>query len=270
MRFQPLKGGIEFGVRFLFHMVWALTHYDFDYFLRVDDDYFFCLERFLWEIPLPMIRRFHWGFVHCILEIVRPEESMILLSRDLIEHFLLQNPVHVRCHPWADQMIGVWVTDLSENELYRHDDRLHHAPVVDQLPKLREVENKCRKYIGIHGTYANDMRLFWKQRGIITYNFTSKSDRVEQIGDLVTNSAVCELVHTFNYLVFEPEWQYEPKRCIYDPVWNTKKQTVLGGAYAGRQEDKRLSDQDLKLKEIFIPRIPTSHLNHTEEPFDGA
>ena len=57
MRFQPLRGGIEFGVRFLYHMVWATSHYDFDYFVRVDDDYFFCLERFLWEVPLPMVPR---------------------------------------------------------------------------------------------------------------------------------------------------------------------------------------------------------------------
>lgn len=252
-------------------MVWVLTNYHFDYFVRVDDDYFFCLERFLWEIPLPMVRGFHWGFVHCILEIVRPEESMILMSRDLMEHFILQDPFSMRCHPWADQMIGVWVTDLGDNYIFRHDDRLHHAPIVDQMPKLRDVDEKCAKYIGIHGTYPADMRLFWKQKGTIYYNFTSNEDRIKQLGDLTTNSAVCELVHNFNYLIFEPEWQYEPKRCIYNPVWNTKKQTVIGGVYSGRQEDKRLSEDDLKLKKKFVP--PTKDpkkVGEDEEPFDGA
>ena len=162
---------------------------------------------------------------------------------------------------------------FGENELYRHDDRLHHAPVVDQMPKLRDVTDKCRKYIGIHGTYPKDMKLFWTQKGVIYYNFTSKRDRIRQIGDLTTNSALCELVHNFNYLIFEPEWQYEPKRCIYNPVWNTKKQLTLGGVYSGRQEDKRLSLQDLKTERAPVVDDPLPSKNETEEdlePFDGA
>ena len=55
--------------------VYALTHYDFDYFLRMDDDHFFCLENFLHEVPLPMIKQFHWGWVHCIPTITRAEEN---------------------------------------------------------------------------------------------------------------------------------------------------------------------------------------------------
>ncbi|XP_065065960.1 uncharacterized protein LOC135691888 [Rhopilema esculentum] len=57
--FQDLSGGVEFGKRFLYHMVWAMQNYEFDYFLRMDDDHFFCLERFLHELPMPMRPMYH-------------------------------------------------------------------------------------------------------------------------------------------------------------------------------------------------------------------
>ena len=243
---QPLRGGVEFGTRFLYHMVWAMSHYDFDYFIRIDDDYFLCLERLLKELPLPMENYFHWGYTHCILEIVRPEESMILLSRDIVEKYLYQDPHKMRCHPLADQMIGVWTTDINMHNLYRTDERLHHAPIVEKSPELRHVNNVCHKYIGIHGTYPKDMFRFWEHRGDPIPVFKSLKERDSEIGNLIINSEVCYLAHSFNYLVFEPEWQYEPKRCVYSPIWDTRKQAVVGGIYMGREEDQRLSNEDVK------------------------
>ena len=213
--FQRLQGGIEFGIRFLYQLIWAMVHYEFDYYLRADDDYFFCLERFLYELPMPMLKYFHWGFTHCIPEIVRPEESMILLSRDLVEYFLSKNPQTIRCHPLADQMLAAWTTDLGANRLYRHDYRLHHIPVADQAPELRSVKNICNKYIGIHGTYPQDMKHFWKNRGQSKMKFKSNKERRKKLGNLETNSKVCKLVHNFNYLSFGFEWRYEPSSIPY-------------------------------------------------------
>ena len=48
---------------------------------------------------------------------------MLMLSRDVIETFLDQAPHLMRCHPWADQMIGFWVSDLGLNNLYQTDHR---------------------------------------------------------------------------------------------------------------------------------------------------
>ena len=92
LRFQDLEGGVEFGVRYLNHVLFSFLNYDFDYMLRMDDDYFFCMDKFLLELPVPMEPMFHWGWTHCITKIVRPEESMLLFSRDLLMHFLIQDP----------------------------------------------------------------------------------------------------------------------------------------------------------------------------------
>ena len=250
---QPLQGGIEFGKRLMYHMVWALTRYEFKYFVRSDDDYFLCLNRLMKELPLsPPLANFHWGYTHCKQELVRPEESLIMLSRDLVERFLLQNPHDIRCHPLADQMLGVWVTDMGILTLFRTDDRLHHAPIVDKSPHLRKEKKVCNKYIAIHGTYPQDMRLFWRKRGDAIEEFASEKERDRTIGNVLMNSAECEIPHNFNYLLFEPQWQYEPKRCIYNPKWDTSRMNVVDGVYDGRGENERLAEQDV---EYFVGKV---------------
>lgn len=229
MRFQNLGGGIQFGVRYLYHAIFAMKHYDFDYFLRMDDDYFFCLDNFLQEIPQPMEKHFHWGWVHCIESITRPEESMILFSRDLLTKYLKQDPQKMKCHPWADQMIGEWTNDLKLLPIFRHDDRIHHVPIVSEEPSLRDERSICSKYIAIHGCYPPDMRLFWRQRG----SNTGHSNNVKQ--NLKSNSHMCMYSKKFDWRIFIEEWKYEPKLCIGNPQWDTKKQSTTGGSYTGRQ-----------------------------------
>lgn len=65
LEFQPLLGGVEFGLRFLYHAKWASANYDFQYFLRVDDDYFVCIKKLLNELPLRPKENLIWGNFHC-------------------------------------------------------------------------------------------------------------------------------------------------------------------------------------------------------------
>ena len=232
IRFQHVKGGVTFGQRMLNHMLYALTHYEFDYFLRMDDDYFFCLGNFLHEVPLPMIKHFHWGWVHCIPTITRAEESMILFSRDVIKEFLTQDPNKMLCHPWADQMIASWSKVLEMTFLFRHDNRIHHTPIVSQQPELRKIPDVCKYFISIHGTYPDDMKLFWTHRG-------PKRPEERPAKDLFMNSAVCPIKVPFNWRGFGAEWRYEPKFCINKPTWNTSGQFILKGSYGGREEEFR-------------------------------
>ena len=229
LRFQDLKGGIQFGVRYLNHVLFSFLNYDFDYMLRMDDDYFFCMDRFLSELPVPMEPMFHWGWTHCNMNIVRPEESMLLFSKDLLMHFLKQDPRSMKCHPWADQMIGTWTQDLRMKKIFRHDSRLHHTPIVSRKPSLRKENNLCQKYMGIHGCYANDMILLWKHKGLqLSSNETLK-----------TNSKHCKTNidnSRFRWDKFDGYWRYEPKPCISNPVWDTSKQGTPESSFGGRQE----------------------------------
>lgn len=51
LEFMPVPKGYNFGLRLLWLMEWSMERHDFDFFLRMDDDYFVCLKRLLFEIP---------------------------------------------------------------------------------------------------------------------------------------------------------------------------------------------------------------------------
>ncbi len=227
IEFQDLGGGVEFGKRFLYHMVWAVRNYEFDYFMRLDDDYFLCLDKLINELPMPPRSMFHWGWVHCEEEVTRPEESIIIFSKDVIEMFLLQNPEKMRCHPWADQQIGLWVEDLAIRRKlpYLTDARLHHHPPARDSPEILAEKNICQHFLGIHGSYPKETQTLWEHRG--SYDLSNET--------LLQHSDICEPNFGFDWSLFIEKWRYEPKLCNMDPKWDTTKQN-MGGSYGGRQE----------------------------------
>ena len=226
MEYQVLGGGVEFGKRFIYHMLWAVKNFEFDYFMRLDDDYFLCFDKVINELPMPPLKLFHWGWVHCINGITRPEESVIVLSKDIIETFLLQDPEKMRCHPWADQQIGLWVQDLGWTHVlkWRHDPRLHHDPPVRNLPHFLNDPNACSR-LGYHGSYPNAMRTLWSHRG--QYELKKET--------FLETSNICKSDLLFDWAKFTDFWRYEPRLCNTNPVWDTSKQGG-GKNFGGRQE----------------------------------
>ena len=251
MVFQHLEGGFLFGLRYLHQSVFAFLNYNFDYMLRMDDDYFFCMNRFLYELPVPMSPMFHWGWIHCQPKAVRPDESMLLLSRDLLQRFLRQPARQLKCHPSAGQMIGQWAEELGlAAKIFRHEPRLHHHPRVSDVPALFRKQNLCQQYIGLHGCYAKDMRLLWTNN-IKNINIEAKRNArakrghskkkhgkrriIVKKGNLKTNSKLCTDDSGFKWESFPSFWRFEPKPCIENPVWDTKRHRISGGAYVGRE-----------------------------------
>lgn len=66
--------GRNFAIRLLSVMDWAEDNFEFDYFLRIDDDHFLCLDRLLYELPFRPRERLYWGHLHCT-----PGEALLLL-----------------------------------------------------------------------------------------------------------------------------------------------------------------------------------------------
>ena len=227
LEFQVLGGGVEFGKRYLYQILWAVRNFEFDYILRLDDDYFICADKLINELPMPPLPLFHWGWVHCINGITRPEESMLLLSVDVIKMFLMQDPEKMRCHPWADQMIGLWVEDLGLRQklVYRTDRRLHHHPPVRNMPTLLSEANICQNRLGLHGSYPSTMHTLWQNRG----NYELKNE------SLIQHSNECHSDLQFHWDAFGGSWRYEPKLCKTNPNWDTSKQGT-GSSFGGREE----------------------------------
>ena len=69
-------GGVNFTVKYLWMLQWANESYDFQYFLRLDDDYFVCFHKLILELKghRPQ-QKFQWGWLHCELEGKRGNSS---------------------------------------------------------------------------------------------------------------------------------------------------------------------------------------------------
>ena len=209
IRYQNLKGGAEISKRLLYHLVFAYINYKFDYILRLHDDYFVCLENILNELPLPMEPMFHWGYVHTKYKIKRLGEGITIFSKDLVQIFLYQDFHTIKCHPWPDQMIALWASELKLREIFRHDTRLHHKSIARKKSQLKKRKKICKHYIGIHGAYPDDMRALWKDRG--------KFHRNDIHGNLLTNSVLIEAFEGFHWNELTDKWKFKPKLCLSGP-----------------------------------------------------
>eukprot|EP00871_Galdieria_phlegrea_P004322 jgi/Galph1/4891/GphlegSOOS_G3527.1 len=89
---QPFPRGRQVmqAAKFLFQVDWAMKHYDFNFFLRVDDDVFLCvrqLERLLNRIPKAKL---FWGKYWCKEDRSYADENFMLFTSDVVL-FLVHN-----------------------------------------------------------------------------------------------------------------------------------------------------------------------------------
>lgn len=213
IEFQPLLGGIEFGIRFLYHAKWASAKYDFQYFLRVDDDYFVCLKKLLNELPLRPKENLCWGNFHCQFNTSWIDESWMVFSRDVLSKFLTQDARTMLCHPHADQQIAIWLNNISDR-VYFHDDRLIHVVPNSFDWQARDV---CEKNMGVHRAFASRMLLLGKDSG----------DGAKEVPPVANYSAHC-VYNTFDYNAFGPPYFYEPKPCVENVLWVTDHRLWIG------------------------------------------
>jgi hypothetical protein len=79
-------GGINFARRYLWMLNWANARYKFEYFLRVDDDYFVCMDRLLLELPHRRGTKLYWGHVHCWPPGIYTDELFTCHCNLILEH----------------------------------------------------------------------------------------------------------------------------------------------------------------------------------------
>lgn len=221
MKFQNVASGVQFGMRLLFQLVHASLHYEFDYLLRIDDDYFFCLKRYIAELSLPPLGPFIVGWVHCIKKIVRPDEGFLLFSRDIVHKFTTQNESEIMCTAYGGQNVGIWLMDLKLEGVLYHDLFLHHTPTVQEKPSLKLTKNVCEKYTGVHGAYPGDMEILWENRG-------SDNNNRNVNGTLLSHCSSCSHKYVMNWQIFGGKYKRIPKRCIENPIYE--------GSHLGRKK----------------------------------
>ena len=216
IKLQPLEGGRgQFGFRFLNQIKWAAAKFNFQYLLRIDDDYFLCLKRLLSELPLRPKQNLVWGFFHCEAGITWMDEAFMIFSEDIIQTFLAQNEGPMLCHPHADQQIMLWLSNILQ-KTYFHDTRLHHAPPASVVARFSNISNVCDSYLGAHGAYVKTMY----------YLGLRANDSAKEFSTIPDFARFCTT--KFDHRVFNPEWRYEPKPCKDNPTWNLGNEMWFG------------------------------------------
>lgn len=211
IKFSPTDiDAMIFGERFLYQILWAKAKFTFQFLLRVDDDYFICMERLLYELPFRPKNNLSWGVYHCHDEdLVYMDESWALFSQDVIQQFLSQDPQTMLCHPFGDQTFTLWINASTLNLNDFNDHRLHYWPPAGKLEKFYSIKNVCDKFLGIHGSYPDVMRYLW----------LNNNDSPKDITDLTLLRESCFFQKVFDVNKFKGVYSHKPRRCLEKPRW---------------------------------------------------
>lgn len=160
--------GMNFGVKLLEAMRWTFKHFQFDFFLRLDDDYFVCLRRLVDDLdgfgksnrsPKP----FYSGSLACVLEGSYVDEAYILLSSEIVSRIISSSGL--RCTQTGSLTAAAWMAvggpaNREGDVQWVRDKRLDY---MGKWWKDKEVDQSliCQHYIGVHRTYPHKMYEVW-------------------------------------------------------------------------------------------------------------
>jgi len=205
--------GINFAYRLYKLMEWVYDRYDFDFFLRIDDDNYLCFDRLIYELPYRKEKYIIWGVLKCQKDLVRIDEGFMIISRDLFDTMMDRYDT-LMCHKHGGVAVAMWLVDIqkSVNVSYFQDD----GRIPYSSAKASE-RNLCHKYLDLHRTYPNDMRVFHqrveeerKEKKLSYFISPLKNDCQFSTKTFKSNNIVGKAFAT-------------PMLCIEKPLWNDIK-----------------------------------------------
>lgn len=226
---------LAFAERLLQAIAWSFQRLKFDFFLRIDDDHFLCLDRLLYELNYRPKQALYWGFVHCRPKIVRVDEAWLMLTRDLIEEIVEKRNSTLLCSPYGDQAVAIWMGNSSKNVTYFMDNHriVHKSAGKDQKFFTKDV---CMKYLSLHGTYPKAMRQLW----LVASVFRQRTPEAiaYTVNKIEPFDKLCPHSPRFDYRGFIPEYQFKPKPCYENPKWALSKERHVGREETGERYSK--------------------------------
>jgi len=203
---QDIGTGMNFGVKLLEAMRWMSAHFSFDFFLRMDDDYFLCLERLLKELScllesgteqLP----FYAGSLTCRHNMSFMDEAYILMSSVVIGRILAASDL--KCTGFGSYTAAAWMriggAGNPEGDVAWARDRRLDLRGSWWGRNLRG-EDICQHQMGVHKTYPDKMKEQWAD--------ISSKDNVSQS---IPSDGCADIFH------YEDEWPCkDPSRDIDD------------------------------------------------------
>lgn len=208
-------------------MEWAQAKLKPKFFLRIDDDYFLCIEKLLHELTERPQQKLVWGSWHCDKPTaVFVDESFMLLTFDLVDLFMSFDEQTLLCHPFGDQQLALWLTNYSVKFTGFHDVRLHHNPPASKSTKLKTMRNICEVYLGLHGTYPNEMRTFWS----VANDGPKKIPKLSSIYPFF-----CRSRPHYKWDAMKEQYRFKPEYCAKNPRWTREREAWEGRQTGGKK-----------------------------------
>ena len=216
---MPIKGEYSFAMRLLWMLIFFTKNYLFDFFLRIDDDYFLCLDRLLKELPYRPKNGLYWGYIHCHPHMVRVDQGFMVLSRDIIIESLGKLNSSLQCHSFGDQAVALWLQESSLKLIYFSDNSR-----IIQISKEYTQANLCHNYIGLHPTHPGYMQRYWLLSNEYNNMSSTKPFKIPKIKKFEN---ICSLSKKFDYRYFAREYRDKPVPCKYNPKFRHQSQTNI-------------------------------------------
>ncbi|CAM9172675.1 unnamed protein product [Scytosiphon promiscuus] len=168
---MDIEPGMNFALKLLWSMRWMSERFTFDFFLRLDDDYFLCLERLLNELNATLAAaehplRIYAGHRYCeYVGQIRIDEAYLLLSAPLVNRILVAP--NLRCGGHGGVSVAWWLT--NGNALNRQGDvewvddfRLDHVGDLFLSGSSKDFADVCVTHMGVHHAYADTIPEMWR------------------------------------------------------------------------------------------------------------
>lgn len=168
---MDIDSGMNFALKLVWAMRWMSHQWTFDFFLRLDDDYFLCLRRLLDELETTFGSgstqeppKIYAGHITCGGSgRTRIDEAYMLLSASLVTRVLLATDL--LCGGHGGITAGWWFTPgnpLNEggDVTWVHDPRLDHSGKALNKESANDV---CQRHMGLHKIYPDRMMEVWNR-----------------------------------------------------------------------------------------------------------
>ena len=145
------------------------------------------------------------------------DEGFVIVSNDLIQHFIKEENRSLMCHPFGDQAMMMWINDI-ENVVYFGDPRVYYDVSADE-PILEEYPDICSNFLALHGSYPVQIEQYWRR-------IMGKRGGKYPVPGITYPCG--DMDKTFNKTNFEGMYYADPIPCRDSPVWD------IGEMYVGR------------------------------------
>lgn len=163
-----IEQGMNFGLKLLEAMRWIFKNFVFDFFLRLDDDYFLCLKRLLDDLSslygssrykAPFIS----GSIACGPTSSYVDEAYILMPYQVI-HRVLSTP-NLRCGSFGALTAAAWFAvggpcNREGDIQWVSDYRLNYGGSWWDTDGV-DHSLVCQNHMGVHRTYQRRMYKAW-------------------------------------------------------------------------------------------------------------